>query len=88
MSETVSSNPPRTKRLFADFIAAGTASDDFALRAFNIEIRAYERLCGYARTATLKDVTDEGLVLERGEFLRQKLQSLEPDMIPLQTRLL
>lgn len=63
------------------------SSNRFARQAFDIEVRAYKRLGGHRRIAVLSRVTIEGLVLERGECLRKKIQSLEPGKITLRTRL-
>ncbi|KAL2869611.1 putative serine-threonine protein kinase [Aspergillus lucknowensis] len=64
-----------------------TPSNNFARKAFDIEVRAYERLCGHPRIATLREITDDGIVLEWGECLRQNLQTLEPGEIEMHTRL-
>ncbi|PYI01343.1 putative serine-threonine protein kinase [Aspergillus sclerotiicarbonarius CBS 121057] len=63
------------------------ASNEFARQAFDIEVRAYERLGNHGRIAVVSNVTSEGIVLERGECLRKKIQSLESGKIPLRTRL-
>lgn len=63
------------------------SSNEFARQAFDIEVRAYERLGDHRRIAVLSRTTNEGLVLERGECLRKKIQSLELEKIPLRTRL-
>ncbi|KAE8371118.1 kinase-like protein [Aspergillus bertholletiae] len=52
-------------------------SDDFACQAYNIEVRAYERLGDHSRIANIREVTEDGIVIERGECLRQKIQSKE-----------
>ncbi|OGM48837.1 hypothetical protein ABOM_003012 [Aspergillus bombycis] len=52
-------------------------SDDFACQAYNIEIRAYERLGDHPQVAKVREVTADGIIIERGECLRQKIQSSE-----------
>ncbi|RAK97423.1 kinase-like protein [Aspergillus ibericus CBS 121593] len=61
-------------------------SDDFACQAYNIEVRAYGRLGDHPRIASLREVTDDGIVLERGECLRQKIQS-NASQTAMQTKL-
>ncbi|KAB8227260.1 kinase-like protein [Aspergillus alliaceus] len=61
-------------------------SDDFAHLAYNIEIRAYERLGNHPRIATCREVTENGIIIERGECLRKKIQSEGPKTT-MQTRL-
>ncbi|KAE8131263.1 kinase-like protein [Aspergillus pseudotamarii] len=51
------------------------SSDDFACQAYNIEVRAYERLGDHPRIANIRKITEDGIVIERGECLRQKIQS-------------
>ncbi|PYH50343.1 uncharacterized protein BO96DRAFT_470839 [Aspergillus niger CBS 101883] len=43
------------------------SSDKFARRAFDIKVRAYERLGNYRRIAVLSDVTSEGIIIQRPE---------------------
>ncbi|KAI3058789.1 hypothetical protein CBS147353_10651 [Aspergillus niger] len=63
------------------------SSNEFARQAFDIEVRAYERLGNHRRIAVLSDVTSEGIVLERGECLRKLIQSSELGEITMRTRL-
>jgi serine/threonine protein kinase len=80
------------------FIAAGTVSVIYAVdenivikirpssggferQAYDIEIRSYERLGYHERIATC-EVTEEGLLLERGTCLRGMLQSVSKSAIP------
>ncbi|KAL3491720.1 putative serine-threonine protein kinase [Aspergillus germanicus] len=63
------------------------STNKFAQQAFDVEVRAYERLGTHPRIAVLSDITSEGIVLERGECLRKYIQSHEPEKITLQTRL-
>jgi serine/threonine protein kinase len=62
-------------------------SDEFARQAFDIEVRAYERLGDHHRIAVLSSVTNEGIVLERGECLRKIIQRPESGKITMRTRL-
>lgn len=50
-------------------------NDSFALTAYNIERKAYWRLGTHPRIAQCRTITDAGLVLERGDCLRQILRS-------------
>ena len=59
-------------------------TDNFAYQAYNIEVRVYERLGNHPRIASLREVTEDGIVLERGECLRKKIQESQTAM---QTRL-
>ncbi|OJJ65838.1 hypothetical protein ASPBRDRAFT_60243 [Aspergillus brasiliensis CBS 101740] len=43
------------------------SSDKFARRAFDIEVRAYERLGNHRRIAVLSDVTSEGIIIQSPE---------------------
>ncbi|KAE8396888.1 kinase-like protein [Aspergillus pseudonomiae] len=61
-------------------------TDDFACQAYNIEVRAYERLGDHPRIARIREVTEDGIVIERGECLRQKIQSKE-SQVTMQTKL-
>ncbi|KAJ9481676.1 hypothetical protein VN97_g11791 [Penicillium thymicola] len=80
------------------FIAAGTVSviyavdhnnviklrptsGEFEQQAYDIEIRSYERLGHHERIAPC-EVTEEGLILERGTCLRGMLQSVGESAIP------
>lgn len=80
------------------FIAAGTvsaihaadentvikirpSSGDFELQAYNIEVRCYEKL-GYHKRIASFEVTEEGLLLERGTCLRGMLRSASESPIP------
>jgi hypothetical protein len=80
------------------FIAAGTVSiiyavgnnnvikirptsGEFERQAYEIEIRSYKRLAYYKRIASY-EVTEEGLILERGTCLRGMLQSVGESTIP------
>ncbi|KAJ5407420.1 hypothetical protein N7465_008704 [Penicillium sp. CMV-2018d] len=80
------------------FIAAGTVSviyavdhnsviklrptsGEFEQQAYDIEIRSYERLGHYERIVSC-EVTEEGLILERGTCLRSILQSVSESAIP------
>lgn len=56
-------------------------------QAFDIEVRVYERLGYHNRIAVLRKVSNEGLVLERGECLRKKIQGLGSGKASLRTRL-
>lgn len=47
------------------------SSNEFARQAFDIEVRAYERLGDHRRIAVLSRVSNDGIVLERGECLRK-----------------
>ncbi|KAE8352427.1 kinase-like protein [Aspergillus coremiiformis] len=60
--------------------------DNFGVMAYNIEIRAYERLGNHPQIANCREVTDDGIILERGECLRRTIQSKGPT-ITMQTRL-
>lgn len=62
-------------------------SDEYRNQVYNIEIFAYKRLGTNPRIATLIEVNNEGLILERGECLRQKLQSSASDEIKLDSKL-
>ncbi|RDW57839.1 Serine kinase HT1 [Aspergillus mulundensis] len=62
-------------------------SNEFAQQAFDIEVRAYKRLGAHRRIAVLSGVTNEGLILERGECLRTIIQSHNPGTITQHTRL-
>ena len=61
-------------------------SGNFECHAYDIEVRAYERLGHHARIAQCEK-TGEGLLLERGDCLRRKLQSVNASPIPLSTKL-
>ncbi|KAH8427420.1 uncharacterized protein LDX57_005135 [Aspergillus melleus] len=61
-------------------------SDDFACQAYDIEVGAYQRLGDHPRVAKLQRVTDDGLVIERGECLRREIQSQGPTT-KIQTKL-
>ncbi|KAE8153609.1 kinase-like protein [Aspergillus avenaceus] len=61
-------------------------ADNFACQAYNIEIRAYERLGDHPHIAKIREVTEDGIVIERGECLRQKIQDKELQ-ITMQTKL-
>lgn len=52
-------------------------SDGFACQAYSIEVRAYERLGDHPRIANIRKITEDGIVIERGECLPQKIQSKE-----------
>ncbi|KAL4959241.1 uncharacterized protein BDV14DRAFT_205854 [Aspergillus stella-maris] len=52
-------------------------ADDFAGRAFEIEITCYNRLESHPRIASCHAITKEGIFLERGECLRSILQTLD-----------
>ncbi|KAJ5865213.1 uncharacterized protein N7529_007129 [Penicillium soppii] len=91
-------NSSSSLRRADSFIAAGTvsvihavdenivikvrpSSGDFERQAYNIEIRCYERLGCHEHIASC-EVTEEGLLLERGTCLRAMLQSVSESAIP------
>lgn len=83
------------------FIAAGTisiihavdenavikirpSSGDFERQAYNIKIRSYKRIGFHERIAS-DEVTEEGLLLERGTCLRGVLRSVSESVIHHET---
>ncbi|KAJ6133438.1 hypothetical protein N7471_008653 [Penicillium samsonianum] len=85
------------------FIAAGTVSLIYAvdettaiklrpssgeskLQAYDIEVRSYKQLGHHERIASC-EVSNEGLLLERGTCLRRILKSASESPIPLATKL-
>ncbi|KAG2419880.1 hypothetical protein HFD88_004677 [Aspergillus terreus] len=62
------------------------SNDSFALSAHNIEKSAYKRLGSHPRIARCHAITNDGLVLERGDCLREILRSPHK-RVDLHTRL-
>ncbi|KAJ5907798.1 hypothetical protein N7495_000480 [Penicillium taxi] len=61
-------------------IKSHNKSGIFERQAYEIEIRCYERLGHHERIASC-EVTDEGLILERGTCLRKMLQNFDKSAI-------
>ncbi|EEA22456.1 hypothetical protein TMatcc_001308 [Talaromyces marneffei ATCC 18224] len=71
----------------SDHVIKRPSSDEFARQAFDIEVSAYKRLGNHCRIAVLSRVTNEGIVLERGECLRKIIHGPESEKITIRTRL-
>ncbi|KAJ5143811.1 uncharacterized protein N7515_002598 [Penicillium bovifimosum] len=57
------------------------AAGDFERQTYSIEIRCYERL-GYHERIASCEVTEKGLLLERGTCLRSMLRDVSESAIP------
>lgn len=62
-------------------------ADEFQRQGYDIEIRAYKRLGLHPRIVTLREVTDDGLKLERGECVRRMAQNVDWERAGLDTKL-
>jgi serine/threonine protein kinase len=59
---------------------------DYECQAFDVEVRVYHHLGHHKRIAQFEETT-EGLILERGECLRRRLQLIDTASIPISTKL-